>query len=90
MSGANHSFVNSGTESVTLLPANLGRNGAVIHNTDANALLIDLTGGTASSARHHYRIVQHGTVEIPYGHNGTVTGIWEGDGSGGAAIAEVV
>jgi hypothetical protein len=86
---ATHSSVNSGIASVTLLAKDGGRKGAVICNTDANALLVDLTGGTASATRHQYRIVQHGSLEIPYGFTGKVTGVWEGDGTGVASIASL-
>lgn len=86
---ATHSSVNSGIASVTLLAKNTSRKGAVIRNTDANALLVDLTGGTASASRSQYRLAQHGSLEVPYGFTGKITGIWEGDGVGVASIAEL-
>lgn len=86
---ATHSAVDSGVASVTLLAKNTSRKGAIIHNTDANALLVDLTGGTASASRHQYRIIQHGTIEVPFGFTGKITGVWEGDGAGVASIAEL-
>lgn len=86
---ATHSSVNSGVASVTILAANTARKGARIFNTDANALFLDLTGGTAVAAsRAQVSIAQNTGFDVPAGYTGAITGIWAGDGSGVASVAE--
>lgn len=80
--------VNSGVASGTLLTANTARRGAIITNTDANALLVNLAGGTASASSYSVRLAQNATYEVPYGYTGLITGIWEADGAGAALVTE--
>jgi hypothetical protein len=82
------SSVNSGIASVTILLANTSRKGASITNTDANALYIDASGGTASATSYSYKVLTDGVVEIPFGYTGLITGIWAADGAGGAVVVE--
>lgn len=82
------SSVNSGTSSVTLLTSNANRKGATITNTDANALYVLLSGGTASSTNYHALVASAGYYEVPFGVTGTITGIWAADGSGVALVGE--
>jgi hypothetical protein len=82
------SAVNSAAVSTTLLAANTSRKGATITNTDANALLIDGSGGTASATSYTYRVLTGGVVEVPFGYTGLITGIWEADGAGAAVVVE--
>lgn len=86
---ATHSSVVSGTTSVTILAANAARKGARIFNTDANALFLDLTGGTAVAAtRAQATLATNTGYDVPAGYTGLITGIWAGDGSGVASVAE--
>lgn len=82
------SSVNSGTSSVTILASNANRKGATILNSDANALLLDLSGGTAASTRYQVRLAQYQSYEVGSGYTGAITGIWEADGAGIADVVE--
>lgn len=84
-----HSTVASAAVSTTILAANSKRKGATIFNTDANALCLDLTGGTATTTtRFHARLAQNTYYEVPFGYTGLITGIWEADGAGAANVCE--
>lgn len=85
---ATRSSVNSGTSSVTILASNAARKGGTIFNSDANALLLDLSAGTAAAARCQVRLTQYQSYEVGSGYTGAITGIWEADGSGVADISE--
>lgn len=85
---ATRTVVPSGVASVTILAANANRKGAVIYNSDANALLLDLSGATAAANRCQARIPQYGSYEVPAGSTGAITGIWEADGAGQADVVE--
>jgi hypothetical protein len=80
--------VNSGTSSVTILASNANRKGAIIVNTDANILYIDLTGGTAATTRYASALATGDEYEVPFGITGTITGIWAADGAGAALVTE--
>lgn len=80
--------VNSGTGSVNILASNANRKGATITNTDANALYLDLSGGTASSTSFSVAIAANGYYEVPFGFTGLITGIWAADGAGAALVTE--
>ena len=82
------SSVDSGIESVTILAANTARKGAVIVNTDANVLYLDLSGGTASATSYSYSVAANGYFEVPFGYTGLITGIWAADGTGAAKVTE--
>lgn len=82
------SAVASGIASVTILALNANRKGATITNTDANALYLDLSGGTASSTSFSVSIAANGYYEIPFGYTGLITGIWAADGAGSALVTE--
>lgn len=84
------SAVNSGTSSVTILASNANRKGATVTNTDANALYLDLSGGTASSTSFSVAIAANGYYEVPFGYTGLITGIWAADGAGQALVTEFV
>lgn len=84
-----HSSVASGTGSVTILASNALRKGGRIFNTDANALFLDLSGGTAVAAsRAQVMLAQNEGYSIEAGYTGLITGIWAGDGSGNASVVE--
>lgn len=85
---ATHSSVNSGTSSVTILAGNANRKGARIRNSDANALHLDLTGGTATVDRAQVTLVQNESYPVDAGYTGAITGIWAADGSGVGSVAE--
>lgn len=87
-STATHTSVASTDSSTTILAANDRRRGAVIVNTDANALYLDLSGGTAASTRYTASIAQDGEYEVPFGYQGAITGVWASDGSGNALVTE--
>jgi hypothetical protein len=84
-----HSSVNSGTSSVTILASNASRKGARIFNSDANALYLDLSGGTAVAAsRAQVKLATEEGFDVPFGNTGTITGIWAADGAGVASVVE--
>lgn len=87
-STATRTAVASGTSSATILASNANRKGGVIYNSDANALLLDLSGGTASATRHQVRLLQYQSYAVEAGYSGAITGIWEADGSGQADVVE--
>jgi hypothetical protein len=87
-SSATKSSVASGIASVTILAANTARKGAIVTNTDANALYLDLSGGTASSTSYSVAVASGEYYEMPYGYTGLVTGIWAADGTGSALVTE--
>lgn len=80
--------VDSGIASVTLLAANTDRVGAMITNTDTNALYIDLSGGTASATSYSVSLATGETHQVPFGYTGAITGIWAADGTGVALVTE--
>jgi hypothetical protein len=80
--------VASGTSSVTILASNANRKGAIIVNTDANILYLDLTGGTAAATRYAADLATGEGYEVPFGITGTITGVWAGDGAGSALVTE--
>lgn len=84
------SAVASGITSVTILASNANRKGATVTNTDANALYLDLSGGTASSTSFSVAVATNGYYEIPFGFTGLITGIWAADGAGSALVTEFV
>jgi hypothetical protein len=73
---------------VEILAANPARKGAIIYNSDANALLLDLSGGVAAANRCQVRLAQHESHEVGAGYAGKITGIWEADGAGQADVVE--
>lgn len=86
---ATHSSVNSGVASVTILASNAARKGARIFNTDANALYLDLSGGTAVAAsRAQVKLATDEGYTVDAGYTGAITGIWAGDGAGVASVVE--
>jgi hypothetical protein len=80
--------VNSGTSSVTILASNANRKGATVFNTDANALYLDLSGGTASSTSFTVSVATNAYYEVPFGYTASITGIWAADGAGAALVTE--
>lgn len=87
-STATRTAVPSVVSTGTILAANASRKGATIYNSDANALLLDLSGGTASSSRCQIRLQTGQSYEVGAGFTGTITGIWEADGAGQADVVE--
>lgn len=86
------STVASLATSATLLVANTSRLGAVIHNTDANALFIKYGAtATVSPGGYTYKIPSDGTWEMPLHvvYYGIIDGIWAADGAGSASITEL-
>ena len=83
--------VPSAATSTTILAANARRKGACIVNTDANALCLNLAGGTATTTTaFNVRLIQNAYFEIPFGYTGLITGIWETDGAGAANVCEFI
>lgn len=80
--------VNSANSSTQLLAANASRKGVIIVNTDANALYIDVTGGTAATTRYAKALAQNEQWQCPFAPVTAITGIWAADGSGAALITE--
>jgi hypothetical protein len=79
--------VASTTTSTTLLAANPAREHIIITNDDANALYVRLDSGTASTTAYSFKLDEGEDAKID-GYEGEVTGIWSGDGTGGARITE--
>lgn len=80
--------VDSTTVSGTILAANPDRLGAVIYNTDANALYILLGAGTASASNLSWSIAANSQYEVPFGYTGIIVGAWAADGAGAAKVTE--
>lgn len=85
---ATRSTVASTTTSTTIIAANSSRKGVTICNQDANALLLDMSAGTASATRYQERLTQGQSIDIAAGYTGAVTGVWEADGTGQADVVE--
>lgn len=62
--------------------------GGSIVNTDANALYILLGTGTVSSSLYTEKLATDGVYEVPYAFTGIVTGVWAGNGAGGALVTD--
>lgn len=80
--------VDSSTVSGTILAANADRKGAVIFNTDANALYLLLGSGTASATNTSVILAQNASYEVPFGYTGVIVGVWAADGTGAAKVTE--
>lgn len=80
--------VNSAAASTTILASNANRKGAIIVNTDANILYLDLTGGTAALTRYAKALATGDSYQVPFGITGLITGIWGADGAGAALVTE--
>lgn len=80
--------VTSSVTSVQLLPRRSARLGAIIFNDSTQTLWIRLGDEDATADDFTYELLTRGTVEIPYGFNGRVAGIWAG-ANGKARITEV-
>lgn len=80
--------VDSTTVSGTILAANANRLGALIFNTDANALYILLGSGTASATNLSWSIPASGQYQVPFGYTGVIVGAWAADGAGAAKVTE--
>ena len=80
--------VPSGIASVAILAANGARVGATIVNTDANALLLRLDGGTVTAANYSVSIAANANYVVPFRYQGAITGLWAGDGIGAANVTE--
>lgn len=83
------SSVASGIASVTILAANTSRVGAVIVNTDANALHLLLSNGTASTTNYTAKVAAGGEYTVPSNYTGIIVGIWAADGTGSAVVTEL-
>lgn len=84
------SSLDSTAASQTVVAANLGRTGLVLHNTDANDCYIAY-GATATTSNGGYTevILTGETWYMPSPiFTGVVYAIWSGDGSGGLSITE--
>ena len=85
---ATRSSVTSTITSTTIMALNTSRKGGIICNTDANALYLDLSGGTAATTRFQVKLTTDQTYEVPAGYTGLITGIWSTAGSGRADVVE--
>lgn len=78
---------------VAILASNASRLGAIITNTDANALnlwkgVVGTVTGTAGG-RYHIRLAQGASLILKAGdYTGAIVGIWDADGSGAAEVSE--
>lgn len=80
------SNVAGSASSVTLLASNTSRLGAIIVN-DSTAILYVKEGSVASATSYTYILFQYDTIEIPFGYNGIITGIWA-SATGSARVTE--
>lgn len=79
--------VASAATSNTILAANAARKGALILNTDANALRLRLAAGTADAT--DIPLLYGDTFLLgPGEYTGVITGVWDADGSGQATVYE--
>jgi hypothetical protein len=77
---------------VTLFAANANRRGAVIVNTDTNALFIRYgAGATTAAGGWSYQIASGVTWEMPWSmvYTGVISGIWTAAGTGLAEMTEL-
>lgn len=81
--------VNSVATPVLILAANPDRKGAIITNTDANALHLLLASGVVSTTNFTVLVAPNGSYEVPFGFTGTIAGIWAADGAGSAMVTEL-
>jgi hypothetical protein len=82
------SSVDSSTGDATILAANANRKGASVFNTDANALYLLLSTGTASATNLSVSVAANGYYEVPFGYTGIIKGTWAADGAGAAKVTE--
>jgi hypothetical protein len=84
---ATQTSVASSASSVTILAANLNRQGAMVYN-DSTAILYLLLGvGTASTTNYSVQLASQGFFETPFSFNGQLTGIWA-SANGSARVTE--
>lgn len=82
--------VASAAVATTLLAANSARRGVTIVNTDQNMLRVKF-GSAAAADSFSYALQSGQTLELPQPvYTGIITGIWDADGAGVAAITEVI
>lgn len=91
VSGATLSKVDSLATNQTLVAANAGRNGLMIHNTDANPLYIKYGATAAIATSFSVKIAADTLWEMPRTpiYTGQIDGIWSVDGVGSAFITEL-
>jgi hypothetical protein len=81
--------VGDSATSVSLLAANLQRQGGSIVNTSSAILYVRMDGGTATATTgYNVSLDQGDYFEIPAGYTGAISGIWASDAGGAANIAE--
>lgn len=80
--------VAASTSAVTLLAANTGRRGAVVHNAGTGNLFVKLGTGAATNS-YTYKLVPQAHLELPPAvFTGLISGVWDATG-GSAAITEL-
>lgn len=81
--------VASSATSVTVLAANVARQGATVYN-DSTAILYLLlsTGGTASTTAYTVQVPAQGYYEVPFRYTGALIGIWA-SAAGSARVTEI-
>lgn len=81
------SNVASSATSVTLLAANVARQGATIYN-DSTQVLYAKFGATASATSFTVLMVAAAYYEVPFGYTGIIDGIWA-SANGNARVTEI-
>lgn len=82
------SVVASSATPVLILAGSADRKGAIITNTDENALHLLLASGVVSTTNFTVLIASNGSYEVPFGFTGSIAGIWAADGAGSAMVTE--
>lgn len=89
---AARSSVAGSAAAVTLIAANPGRKGLIIHNDSGATLYIGLGTTTVTASDYTYKVLGSGTYEMPLQaaspFTGQVQGIWD-SATGSARITEV-
>lgn len=82
--------VASTASSTTILAANANRIGAMVHNTDANALFLKFGATATATTSFTVKIPADGYYEFPHPvYRGIVDGIWASNGAGDAVVTEL-
>lgn len=73
---ATTSNVTASATNVTILASNTARLGATLYNDSTSAVNVKF-GTTASSTSFSVRMSPGGYLEVPFGYNGNIDGIWD-------------
>jgi hypothetical protein len=87
-SNATVTSVGDETTVQTLAAENLSRAGVHIYNTSSSNLFISCGSVDATTTVYSQRLTQNESWTVPFGFQGKVTGIWNGNSGGAALVTE--